>query len=363
MHIIYLLIFFKNKLETTIMNKILYTTSTLILFFLGSFSNQVFAQGGTPCPDQAFNAGSVWPNECTIENQVPADFMGQPLEYVWITSTANNGDCGTSISELLPLAVSDLYDDFLASGGFSGGASPVIPGTSWSFVTDDDNDDLSLNIVEVLEPTCYSRCARVVGCSNFFGESAVTVQPCSSILPVELSRFTGDANGCDININWSSSSEENFSHYELERSNDGRTFELAKTVNGSGSLGGGHYFFTDNEAGLENYYRLKMIDHDQSFEYSDVININADCDIIKKIIAYPNPVGDDFINVKVDAKYEAEQVISLVDVTGLEIYKENFQLKEGVNTFQLDVSTLPARIYFIKVGPRTLYRFTKTSQR
>ena len=64
-----------------------------------------------------------------------------------------------------------------------------------------------------------------------------------------------------------------------------------------------------------------------------------------------------------DAKYEAEQVISLVDVTGLEIYKENFQLKEGVNTFQLDVSTLPARIYFIKVGPRTLYRFTKTSQR
>ena len=341
------------------MRKILYTSSLLALFFLGVFSSEVFAQN---CPEEPFFAGSTWPNGCTIENVAPAGFFGEPIEYIWITTEANNGDCGASFPELLPLNVGELYNDFLADGGFSGGASPVIGNTSWSFVTDNDADDLSLTLTELSVPTCFSRCARVVGCTSFYGEAAVTVQPCG-LLPVELTRFSGNADGCNTYLSWSSSSEENFSHYELERSKDGRTFEFAESINGSGSLDGGHYYFKDDEADLENYYRLKMIDHDLSFEYSKIINVNTDCEIIKKITAYPNPVGDDFINVKVDSKREGEQLIKLVDVTGLEVYKENLMLREGINTFRLDVSQLAGRIYFIKVGKRTLYRFAKTSQR
>jgi len=343
------------------MRKILFT-AIMIQLFIGAFSNQLFAQT-PPCPSEPFYAGIIWANGCMLQNVEPAGYFGQPIQYIWISSSANNGNCEMSIPELLPLNVGELYDDFVAAGGFDGGASPVIGTTSWSFVTDDDGDDLSLSLTEVEVATCYSRCARVVGCTNFYGEASTTVQPCSVILPVELTRFTGKADGCNIHLTWSSSSEENFSHYEVERSNDGRTFELAESVKGSGSLEGGHYFLNDIKAGMDNYYRLKMIDFDDTYEYSKIIQVNSDCEIIKKIIAFPNPVGDDFINVKVESKRESEELIKLVDISGQEIFQQTLPLKEGINTFQLDVSELPARIYFIKVGKRVHSRFAKTSDR
>ncbi len=341
------------------MSKILHTTNFLLLFFLGVFSNQLFAQ----CPTEAFDAGILWANGCTFVNVEPAEFNGQPIQYVWISSPSDGGNCEMSIPELLSLNVGDAYDSFVAAGGFNSGVSPVIGSTSWSFVTDGDTDDLSFNVTEALVPTCYSRCARVVGCNSFYGEASTTVEPCSAILPVELTRFDADADGCDINLTWSSSSEENFSHYEIERSNDGRNFELAESVRGSGSLEGGNYFFNDKKAELSNYYRLKMIDFDDTYEYSEIVYADADCDIIRNINVFPNPAGENFINIKVDVKYEIEESIRLVDATGLEILTKNVTLEEGINTFQFDVSELPDRIYFIKVGKRTLSRFTKTSQR
>lgn len=342
------------------MTRILYTSSFILLFFLGTFSNQLLAQ--EPCPTEPFFAGSIWANECTIENGSPAGYFGQPIQYVWIKSSANGGDCGMSMSELLTLNVGEAYDDFLVAGGFNSGASSAIGTTSWSFVTDDDTDDLSFNISELGTATCYSRCARVVGCTSFYGEASITAQPCI-LLPVELTRFSGNAEGCNIGLSWSSSSEENFSHYELERSNDSRTFELIKTVQGSGSLDGSSYFFNDKKAGINNYYRLKMIDFDETYAYSEIINVNSNCEIIKNIIAFPNPVGDTYINVKVESQREVDEVIRLVDITGREVFTKNVKLKEGFNTFRYDVSELTDRIYFIKVGNRIQFRFAKTSQR
>jgi len=346
------------------MKKILLTSVLAAQFFLGAFSTQLFAQ--TPnCPTEPFEAGIIWANRsnCRVQNVQPAEYSGEPIQYVWIASSANSGNCETSMPELLDFNVGDLYDEFLAEGGFNGGASPVIASTSWSFVTDGDNDDLTLMLTEVDDATCYSRCARVVGCTNFYGEAASTLRSCSAILPVELTRFDGTADGCNIQLSWSSASEENFSHYELERSNDGRTFELAESIRGSGSTQGGHYFLNDNNAGIDNYYRLKMIDYDLTHEYSKIIQVNADCDIVEKIIAFPNPVADDFINIKVEAKRAAEELVKLVDITGQEVFTQNLSLKEGINTFRLDVSELPARIYFIKVGKRVHSRIVKTSDR
>jgi len=346
------------------MNKTLHTTKFLLLLFLGVFSNQLFGQGSTtPCPTEAFDAGILWANGCDFQNVRPAEYLGQPIQYVWIKSTAEGGNCEMSIPELLSLNVGEAYDDFIAAGGFNSTASPVIGTTSWSFVTDGNNDDLSFNVSEATDTTCYSRCARVVGCNSFYGEASTTIQPCSQILPVELARFDGKADGCNVDLSWSSTSEENFSHYELERSTDGRTFELAESIQSSGSPQGGHYYFYDKQAELTNYYRLKMIDFDLTYEYSKTIHVNSDCEIIKNITVFPNPVGEGFINVKVEAHQEAEQLISLVDVTGQEILKKKLMLKEGINTLQLDVSELPDRIYFIKAGQRTMSRFTKTSQR
>ncbi len=343
------------------MNKILFTSILLLQFFLGAFLNQLSAQT-PPCPSEPFDAGIIWANGCTLQNVEGAEYLGQPIQYIWIASSANNGNCELAMPELLPLNVGELYDDFVAAGGFNSGVSPVIGSTSWSFVTDGDADDLTLLLAEVDVATCYSRCARVVGCTNFYGEAASTVQPCTTLLPVELTRFNGTADGCNIHVSWSSSSEEDFSHYELERSNDGRTFELAESVKGSGSITGGHYFFNDNKAGIDNYYRLKMIDYDLTYEYSKIIQVNSDCDIVKQIIAFPNPVGDDVLNIKVETKRAADELVKLVDITGREIFTQKLALKEGINTFQLDVSELPARIYFIKVGKRVHSRFVKTSE-
>ena len=314
------------------------------------------------CPTEPFSGGSIWANGCTLQNMAPAEYNGQPLEYVWMKSSAQGGNCEAAMSELLPLNVGELYTDFVANGGFDGGANPAIGSTSWSFVTDGDGDDLSLDVPEVTTATCYGRCARVVGCTRFLGEVATTAQPCT-VLPVELTQFKGAADGCNVNLSWSTSSEENFSHYELETSNDGRTFELTASIKGSGSVTGENYFFTDKKADLNNYYRLKMVDYDLSYEYSKIIQVKSDCHIAEEIIVFPNPVEADFVNIKVEAKRATEDLVRIFDITGREVFTQSLSLETGINTIRLDVSELPAQIYFIKIGHRAHSGFAKTTKR
>ena len=91
-------------------------------------------------------------------------------------------------------------------------------------------------------------------------------------LPVELSTFTSNVNGRDINLNWTTKTEKNSDKFEIERMIN-LTWTSIGTVKASVlSNSPKQYSFTDKNLQVGKYqYRLKLIDNDGSFQYSKIV--------------------------------------------------------------------------------------------
>jgi alpha-mannosidase len=109
-------------------------------------------------------------------------------------------------------------------------------------------------------------------------------------LPVKLISFSGNKVQEANVLKWTTADESSFKSYELQRSTDGQQFAAIAMV--QAKLGAvNDYSFTDNNinAASNYYYRLKMINSDNSFSYSGTILIKAGKDAYN-IVLYPNPV-------------------------------------------------------------------------
>jgi surface protein len=112
-------------------------------------------------------------------------------------------------------------------------------------------------------------------------------------LPVTLSKFDAVNDNCNQNIvSWQSSEDENFSHYELQWSNNNSEFKTIFTQKGTWGHHLQNYQFAHSNPSLNNYYRLKLINKDSVIDYSNSIEISA-CGTVGKIQVTPNP----FLNV------------------------------------------------------------------
>ncbi len=108
-------------------------------------------------------------------------------------------------------------------------------------------------------------------------------------LPIELLFFAGKETNSNVVLDWATASEQNFDYFEIERASDGTSFDYIGRVAGNGnSYSRLDYAFEDenSEIGL-NYYRLKSIDYDGSFEYSEVILVKFTSNV--KLVVSPNP--------------------------------------------------------------------------
>ncbi len=139
--------------------------------------------------------------------------------------------------------------------------------------------------------TVWTVCFPVDSFSYFY---AHTQNPLNAALPVTLYSFTGQrANETSV-LNWTTSSEQNNSHFVVERSKDGKTFNplsakiSSKGVNGNSSVNL-EYGYTDvSPINGHNYYRLQQVDIDGHESYSGTIDIYYGTESMVTI--YPNPV-------------------------------------------------------------------------
>lgn len=94
-------------------------------------------------------------------------------------------------------------------------------------------------------------------------------------LGVELLEFRLDEKNTSIDLNWITKTETNNSHFEIERSVDGIHFEKIGKIEGHGTINTEvSYIFKDrNPLSNVSYYRLKQVDFDGQFEYSDIVSI------------------------------------------------------------------------------------------
>ena len=172
------------------------------------------------------------------------------------------------------------------------------------------------------------------------------------VLPVKLTHFSGQAAGCHVNLRWHAETEENFSHYEIERSGDGQSFRSIETINGTGGPSNGvWYTFEDRSADEFNYYRLKMVDLDGSVDYSKIINVRTECTVDYKLELYPNPTTPSMGALNVNFFTEKEEVqVQVTDMQGRIVKRVVVGTAPNLtNSLQLDISDLPVGSYNLQL--------------
>lgn len=130
--------------------------------------------------------------------------------------------------------------------------------------------------------------------------SPFTVTSINAALPLRLLEFKVTEDNGNAQLHWKTTDETNTSHFTIEHSTDGRVFAGAGRVKAYNSAGEQVYQFDDpgRNAGT-HYYRLRMVDLDGTYTYSDVQKI-----VLNQVLAmglYPNPATSQVIVSGIEA--------------------------------------------------------------
>ncbi len=180
----------------------------------------------------------------------------------------------------------------------------------------------------------------------------VTGWTATGILPVTLVSFDAYNYKEGNKLIWTTQSEVNNDYFIVQKSFDGSHFEDIEIIDGNGNSNNTiTYEFYDNDIRFKvNYYRLKQIDFDGQYEYSKIIAVKNEDNIIVEL--YPNPSREKLF---IDINQPNDEVYTIVysNVIG-EIKTEQLNMSKDINTYQLNIfKTLNSGIYFIKVVDST----------
>ena len=177
----------------------------------------------------------------------------------------------------------------------------------------------------------------------------LNIGDCSSVLEVQLTSFNGQVTNKKNNLKWVSSAENNFSHYEVEKSEDGEKFVKAGSVPGLNKHSISSYDFTDGiNINIPVYYRLKMIGNDGLFKYSNTIllsNKNTAFHVNNIVNPFQNSLAVEYA-IPNDGKID----FRLFDSYGKPVKKLTVKGKKGTNIITVDgLNNLAAGIYTVTI--------------
>jgi hypothetical protein len=161
---------------------------------------------------------------------------------------------------------------------------------------------------------------------------------CSTSLPVELTSFTGRTAGKQNILEWTVASEEAFSYYELERSpGDATNWEFLGAVAGAGQVGQAQaYTYTDVTPPNSAYYRLRMVNLDGSFAYSNIVYLEQ-ATSAGELVVYPNPNNGQFT---VQLPTDESATLTLYDLNGRTVWQRKA-------TSEVSIVSLPDGVYLL----------------
>ena len=194
----------------------------------------------------------------------------------------------------------------------------------------------------------YSRAVSLgnLSTSNLF----LGVGSTGSALPVEGLIFDAVANKTDVFINWKAIEVLNGKNFELERSIDGVNFTNIYTTN---NVLLEDYNYTDSKAFFNTnsevlFYRLKEIDNNGLYTFSDIKRVEANSANVNSISIYPNPAKSLFY-IKLYSEKTSEASIILYDVTGKKVLNNTISLYKGLQNIPVNSSQLAKGIYEISI--------------
>jgi len=266
----------------------------------------------------------------------------------------------------------EVYFDAGGAGRLLNGATVNFTWTAntWQFAEviidlDLDQAQFWFNGAQVGSTWSWSRnntLQKRIAANDFYGPLQTTVDECyfddywfgdMAYIPVELTSFTGNVNNLgQVVLNWQTASELNNQGFEIERRTESSEFLTVGFVEGAGTVTETrNYSFIDKavDQGV-NYYRLKQIDFDGSYAYSDIVEVEVVAPLTFDLTQnYPNPFNPS-TNIKFSVPEAGNVKLSVYNLVGEEVaVLVNGFSQAGTFEVTFDASNLSTGVYLYKL--------------
>ncbi len=308
----------------------------------------VYRRSGGDCG--TFLKGGIGNSEPIAYDDAETTPVNQSLQI----DVLNAGVSDSDPEEEDVLTITSVGTDFMNNQVTEMGGSVSINNNG---TADNPSDDF-VDYVPAPEFTGTDEFQYVITDSNGgFAYATVTID-ITAILPVELVSFEAREAACKVNLSWLTETELNNSHFDIERSVDGYRFSKIGQIKGNGTSNQYHvYDFVDALPTRENYYRLKQVDFNGTSTYSDIIFVKSEClkneESIGLVNVFPNPAMTGEVNLRFEAIEKENTILSVSDLYGKNILREEVSVESGMNSFAVDINTLKAGTYILSLGRQT----------
>lgn len=155
-------------------------------------------------------------------------------------------------------------------------------------------------------------------------------------------------NSNKVSLVWNLNQENNNTAYELQRSEEGSSWETISNKQSAGGVTPATYSYVDSDPLLPaSYYKVKIIKNSGAVEYSDVKKVDFSTE--NAISLSPNPAKNKAV-LKIESGIAGMGHINILDYNGRSVYDANVKLSKGTNEIELPlVKSLSSGMYKVRV--------------
>ncbi len=199
------------------------------------------------------------------------------------------------------------------------------------------------NCLRYTEVNCTTAEGVVTPCEN-----SCFPNPCIP-LPIELIGFWANPinNNQKIQLKWVTDSESENSHFTVEKSVDGKNFDIVTTLEGAGNSSRAIvYSCIDSFASKGiSYYRLSQTDFDGRYRHLKIVSVFLQNNEFRLLSSNPIPPHG-IVDISFESMDEKMASLIVYDLKGTKKFEKKFQATKGGNYVQVDMSTYPMGVYF-----------------
>lgn len=191
------------------------------------------------------------------------------------------------------------------------------------------------------------------------------IELATGVVPVELSSFTASVNGKNVTLNWITASEVNNNGFEIQRKST-NDYTVVGFVEGNGTTTNiQNYSFTDKNLSAGTYtYRLKQVDFDGTFEYSNEIEVEVSVPAEFSLEQnYPNPFNPSTV-ISFNLAVDSDVTLKVFNILGQEVASLlNTRISAGIQQINFNAAGLNSGVYFYQMEAKGIDGSNFTSTR